>query len=580
MRTLPALGLAAILSASSWAQTTVLDTYVYTPDPAYSWRIDSQTSGAGYTLYGLRMDSGTWRTAAEVDKPLWQHYLNVYVPDTLLRDTAMLVIEGGSAGNPIGDPLIDAIAGAFATGTGSVLAHLGQVPFQPLTFSDEVGAKTEDAIIAYSWRKFLENPSDDTWPLQLPMARAGVRAMDTMQALIAQIAPSNPLNQFVVGGASKRGWTTWLVGAAENGPLGGGRVKAVVPIVIDALNTEASFIHHGNVYGTWSFAIQDYVDQGIMNWLGTPQIARLFAIVDPFAYLGRLTMDKYIYTASGDEFFLPDSWWFYWEALPGEKRLRTFENAGHSIEAAGILAALEPLGVYSAIVDPNLTVPDYTWQLSPDGTLDAWTSEPAVSAVLWQATNTQAREFRYSLVGPVFTSTPLADLGGGHFQAQVAAPPQGWTAYFIDLDFGGIHFTTGTNVVTRSIKGDVTSVSVFGGGTQQLSLDAGLDNSNRTYLLLGSASGTTPGISLYGQHLPLASQDAYFNFTLLSPNTPILFPSLAFLDEEGQAQPSFNLPPIQDASLVGLTLHHAFAVLGTGVPVVFASAAEPIVLAP
>ena len=89
------------------AQTTPLDDYVYArpPDPAYQWWIDHQASGPGWTRYSLRMDSGTWRTAAEVDKTLWKHYLNVFVPDVISKDTALLVVEGGSAGSSIDDPL-------------------------------------------------------------------------------------------------------------------------------------------------------------------------------------------------------------------------------------------------------------------------------------------------------------------------------------------------------------------------------------------------------------------------------------------------------------------------------------------
>ena len=51
------------------------------------------------------------------------------------------------------------------------------------------------------------------------MAKAAVRAMDTITAFMTDpLAPqeilelqSNP-QQFIIGGASKRGWTTWLTG--------------------------------------------------------------------------------------------------------------------------------------------------------------------------------------------------------------------------------------------------------------------------------------------------------------------------------------------------------------------------------
>ena len=68
---------------------------------------------------------------------------------------------------------------------------------------------------------------------------------------------------------------------------------AIVPAVIDLLNVEPSFIHHCRAYGAWSDAVKDYVDQGIMDWIGTPQFHALMKIEEPYYYRDRLTMPKY-----------------------------------------------------------------------------------------------------------------------------------------------------------------------------------------------------------------------------------------------------------------------------------------------
>ena len=75
----------------------------------------------------------------------------------------------------------------------------------------------------------LQDPTRVEWPLRLPMTKAGVKAMDAMQLFLKQL-DGTVLNQFVVAGASKRGWTTWTVGAVDP------RVALIVPIVMDELN--------------------------------------------------------------------------------------------------------------------------------------------------------------------------------------------------------------------------------------------------------------------------------------------------------------------------------------------------------
>lgn len=127
------------------------------------------------------------------------------------------------------------------------------------------------------------------------------------------------------------------------------------------------------------------------------------------------------------------------------------------------------------------------------------------------------------------------------------------------------------------LASNTDAVSVFEGGAQILSLDAGAINAGRTYLMLGSFAGTTPGIQLLGTPVPL-NLDAYLLFTFATPNTPLLRNSLGMLDANGRARVTFELPPIADPSLVGLVVHHAYVVSDSGA-VVGASNAVPVTLA-
>ena len=120
------------------------------------------------------------------------------------------------------------------------------------------------------------------------------------------------IDGFVVAGGSKRGWTTWLTGAVDK------RVVAIVPIVIDVLNVRHSMEHHHAAYGFWAPSVGDYVRHKIFEMKDSAAYAALLKIEDPYSYIDRLTMPKYIVNAAGDEFFLPDSSQFYFADLKGE----------------------------------------------------------------------------------------------------------------------------------------------------------------------------------------------------------------------------------------------------------------------
>jgi PhoPQ-activated pathogenicity-related protein len=124
------------------------------------------------------------------------------------------------------------------------------------------------------------------------------------------------VDQFVVAGGSKRGWTTWTTAAVDN------RVIAIIPFVIDVLNMQPSMLHHYNAYGFWAPSVGNYTAFHIMDWNDTPEYQALLKIEEPYQYRQRFTMPKFIVNAAGDQFFLPDSSQFYFNDLPGVKYLR------------------------------------------------------------------------------------------------------------------------------------------------------------------------------------------------------------------------------------------------------------------
>ena len=306
------------------------------------------------------MTSQTWRTAAEVDRPEWKHYLTVIRPDTVESDTSLLFIAGGATTRAGKLPKTDAMLATFATRTKTIVTELRMIPNQPLTFFKDGVARKEDDLIAYGWRKFLDG-GDEQWLARFPMTKAAVRAMDTVQAYAqSPEGGRRAITKFVVSGGSKRGWTTWTTAAVDS------RVVAIMPAVIDVLNMRPSMIHHYRAYGFWAPAVGDYVTHGIMDRMGDPRFDTLLALVEPYSYRDRLTIPKYVVNASGDQFFLPDSWQFYFDDLKGEKYLRYVPNADHSLKGSNAPDSL--LAFYGAIVK-GVARPKFDWSAGKDGTL-------------------------------------------------------------------------------------------------------------------------------------------------------------------------------------------------------------------
>ena len=357
----------AFLSASAilvpQAQETALDRYINSIDPVYGWKLINTAHGEGYQAFVLELTSQTWRTAAEVDRPVWKHWLTIVKPLRTTSRTAMLFIGGGSNDNPA-PTTADPRTISYALESNTVVADLGMVPNQPLAFVDSKDQRrSEDDLIAYTRVRHFST-KDDTWLVRLAMVKSGVRAMDAIQEFLASEAGGRlAVDRFVVSGGSKRGWTTWLVGAAD------GRVVAIMPTVIDALNSESITRHHFEAMGFFSSALNDYVNHGLFpHKIGTPEYRAVLDIEDPYVYRhrARLRIPKYLVHASGDQFFLPDNSRFYFKDLEGEKYIRYVPNTRHNLGGSDARESL--LTFYQSILE-NRPRPKFSWTKAADGSI-------------------------------------------------------------------------------------------------------------------------------------------------------------------------------------------------------------------
>lgn len=429
------------------ARRTPLDAYVAAADSHYHYGLVKKVAGAGFQAYILEMTSQAWLTSAEVDRPLWTHWVVIIKPDRARPGTGLLWIDGGSNGNPE-PPKVDANLWAVAMATNSVVADLKMVPNQPLVFAGdpEKKSRTEDAIIAYGERQFLRT-GDPHWIVRLPMTKSAVRAMDTVTAFLSSEAGGGlKVDRFMVAGGSKRGWTAWTTGAVDK------RVVALGPAVIDVLHTLPSLRHHWRAYGFWAPAIGDYHDI-LDTEMNNPRMQENARIEDPYEYRDRLTMPKYIVNSAGDQYFAPDSSQFYFPGLKGEKYVRYVPNTDHSLKKSD---AYQTLGAFYLSILDGTPRPKFSWTFEKDGVIRVKTVDKPSAVKLWTAHNPGARDFRLEAIGPAYQATELTPGREGEYVAVVTKPASGWTAYFVELTFPSrgpfpFKFTTEVRITPDSL---------------------------------------------------------------------------------------------------------------------------------
>jgi PhoPQ-activated pathogenicity-related protein len=191
-----------IVHAQTITPSTALDAYLHNDDATYAWEVRDTYEIDQVNVYSLLLISQKWQGI------LWKHELLVYVPKEIKQDGALLFIAGGGIdeGLPKSTKKDDATSGMLANiakKNNALTCMLKQVPNQPL-----YGGLNEDALISYTLNEFRKS-KDFSWPLLFPMVKSARKAMDVIQEF-ADSRFNQTIHRFVISGASKRGWTTWL----------------------------------------------------------------------------------------------------------------------------------------------------------------------------------------------------------------------------------------------------------------------------------------------------------------------------------------------------------------------------------
>lgn len=288
----------------------------------------------------------------------WEHSIVLVEPERrIARGAAILYVTGGEP-NPLDLDEAYRLAGL----SGLPVAHLFHIPMQPI---EELW---EDDLVAHTFARYLDT-GDSSWPLLLPMTKATIRAMDVLQR--------TGFEKFVVTGASKRGWTTWLAAC-----VGDERVAGIAPMVYDNLNIPAQLGHQFRNWTTYSEMISPYTALGLHERLATPEGQRLAAVVDPYTYRERLGVPKMIITGSNDSYWSVDSTSLYWDGLEGPKWDCVVANAGHGLgDKSQALAAIAALARHCV---GRLALPSFRWNYGPEA-LEIECLPPFPECALWVA---------------------------------------------------------------------------------------------------------------------------------------------------------------------------------------------------
>lgn len=388
--------------------------YVARPEPDFAWKLAQSVVTPKGTVHRIELTSQKWQNI------VWKHALMVYEPKTVeFSDHMLLFVTGGKTGGIPGEK--DYGMGlALAERSGARVATLHAVPNQPL-FGDHV----EDDLITETWLKYLQT-GDDTWPLLFPMVKSAVKAMDCLEQFCQEQFKTKPKG-FVITGASKRGWTSWLTPVADK------RVIATAPIVINVLNFPKQMPYQLETWGTYSEQIADYTSKGLIKPNGpeTEREKKLWEMMDPFVYRKDLKLPKLMVVGTNDPYWVVDAMNLYWDELEGPKFTLQVPNAGHGLDD-GRDHALTTIAVFFRHQAGGIPMPKLSWnfQKAQSGVSLSMTADPAPVGVRFWSADSDDKDFRDEKWGHVpLTATQ------GKFEGTATKNGHGHLAVFGEYQF-------------------------------------------------------------------------------------------------------------------------------------------------
>ena len=412
-----------VLLASTAIARADLAEYIKKPEPKYSWKLKDKTVGQQGTTYELELVSQEWHDI------VWKHQLEVYQPKDVAPNATMLIYNTGRWN------ILNRVLGfELAQKIKAPVAILYDIPNQPL-----FDGKKEDALIAETFVRALAD-KDTSWPLLFPMAKSVIKAMDALQAFSKEEF-KEPVKQFVLSGASKRGWTTWLASASDP------RIVAFVPIVIDTLNMTKQMDNQLRSFGEYSAMIHDYTERKLVPLPKTEEAKKLWQMVDPYFYRDKLTQPKLLICGNNDPYWVGDALNLYWDDLKGDKWVLYVPNAGHDlVEPDGKRTrTLNALAAFTRAQTIGKPLPGLKWKhdnVDGHARLHVEATVAPSGARVWEATSA-TRDFRKAK-----WTESAATIADKSITVTTALPKEGYKEFYVEMDYemDGIKYNPSTQL--------------------------------------------------------------------------------------------------------------------------------------
>lgn len=470
--------------------------------------------------------SGRWRSRGLDNVVIVDLAINEANPDEIYAgyfDLGLFVsLDGGESWSPRNEPTTSGNWGASGGNTWTLLTDPGR---PGIVWASQAPSKSANAFL------FKSSDSGLSWPIQ----GQGLPAAPLTGLSIDRASPTNNRTLYIAAGGDVYGSTNdgqnWSLLHAD----GGLRYTAVD-------RHDSTIVYAGGENGLWrsdqSGSPGTWIEVGLPSMRGA---------------------------MSG----LPTAW--MWEGV--------HDIVSDPGTPGRLLVAIHGSGKGLFRSSDNGT----TWEPAPLITNDHLRSvalDPADSNIVYATSSAPLSSGGYSpdSLGVMLsldggsTWTPINDGLTWDFANAIALGPAGSDRVFIGSPGTGVH-----RMKTPTLTSDVSNFSGTTGGTVNFSLNAGAAGANKLYILLGSLSGTSPGINVAPNFvLPINADSTVVSFMEYA-NSMYFVNSYANFDASGHALVTLHMPPGIAQPYPGEHFSFAFMTLD---PVDFVSPPLSILITP